>query len=178
MAEGEDGERDMFESSDSSLNTTQEEEGVEGAYRVISRVRMNASKLWLGGDYLYTSERPNKKILTPTGLQPARHLKCRSYSQGCGGRALVIEQDKLILKESHPHTCASGGIDKAVEIEVGVKMRKEQLTNPREDPRKIFNKFHGEAAQKHSFDSVRRQMARIKNSSDLKKRSAVMRHSS
>ena len=164
---GEDGDRDMFDTSDSSLNTTQEEGGEEeeeGAYRVISGVRMHASKLWLGGDYLYTSERPNKRILTPTGLQPARHLKCRSYSEGCGGRALVTEQDKLIPKESHPHTCGGGGIAKAAQIEVGVNMRKEQLANPREDPRKIFNKFHGEAAQKHAFDSVRRQMGRIKNS--------------
>ena len=161
-----DGDRDMFDMSDSSMDTTLEEEEAEqeGTYRVITGSRMNASKLWLGGDYLYTSERPNKKIMTPNGIQPARHLKCRSYSEGCSGRAIVTEQDKLLLKEAHPHTCVGGGIQRAAEIEVGVSMRREQLANPREDSRKIFNKFHGEAAQSHSYDSKRRQMGRIKNS--------------
>ena len=155
----------MFETSDSSLDTTQEEEEEEeGSYRIISGARMHASKLWLGGDYLYTSERPNKKIMSATGLQPARHLKCRSYSEGCAGRAIVTEHDKLIMKDAHPHTCAGGGIEKAAVIEMGVNIRKEQLANPREDSRKIFNKFHGPVAQKLSYDSQRRQMSRIKNS--------------
>ena len=161
------GEEDMFESSDSSLDTTQEEEGEEeaGSYRVISGKRLHCSKLWLAGDYLYLHERPNKTIRAPGGLQPAVHLKCRKYSSGggCGGHAIVNEFDKLHVKPGYPHTCSGGGKDEAAVLETGVQMRKAQLDNPREDSRKIFNQFHGPAAQAHSFDVVRRQMARIKN---------------
>ena len=158
------GDEDMFESSNSSLDTSQEEE-VEavGSYRTVTGKRLNCSKLWLAGDHLYNLERPNKKILTPGGLQPALHLKCRKYSSGCTGRAMVSEMDKLLVKPGYPHTCSGGGIEEAEVLEVGVKMRQAQLENPREDPRKIFNQFHGPAAQQQSFDSVRRQMARLKN---------------
>ena len=160
------GDEDMFDTSDSSLDTTQEEEEsqeIVGAYKIVSGKRLHCSKLWLSGDHLYNCERPNKKILTPGGLQPAIHLKCRKYSSGCTGRALVSEMDKLLVKPGYPHTCSGGGKEEAEVLEVGVKMRNAQLENPREDPRKIFNQFHGAAAQQHSFDSVRRQMARLKN---------------
>ena len=158
------GDRDMFETSDSSLDTTLGEEEEEGVYKIVSGKRMNVSKLWLAGDYLYTSERPNKRILTPTGTQAALHLKCRNYSAGCRARAQVNENDKFLLKEGYTHTCSGGGKEAAAALEVGVEMRKTQLDNPREDSRKIFNQFHGSAAQQLSFDSTRRQMARIKNS--------------
>ena len=162
------GEEDMFESSDSSLDTTQEEEGegeveAPGSYRIVTGKRLNCSKLWLAGDYLYNFERPNKTIMTPGGLQPAVHLRCRKYSTGCGGRAVVNEMNKLVIKPGHPHTCTGGGREEAEVLEVGVSMRKAQLENPREEPRKIFNTFHGPAAQQHAFDSVRRQMTRLKN---------------
>ena len=160
----------MFESTDSdtSLDTTQEEveEEEPGTYRIVTGHRMNVSKLWLSGDYLYIYERPNKRILTATGTQPALHLKCRKYSAsgGCSARAWVNENDKLFVKQGYQHTCSGGGKEEAARIEVVVDMRKAQLANPREDSRKIFNSFHGAAAQQHSFDSRRRQMARIKNS--------------
>ena len=164
------GEEDMFDSaSDTSLDTTQEgggEEEAPGTYKLISGSRLNASRLWLAGDHLYIFERDNKTVMTATGLKPATHLKCRNYSSGggCKARASVTEDDKLFLKPGSEHTCEGGGKEKAEEIEVEIKMREQQLANPREDARKIFDQFHGPAAQKKSFNSLRRQMGRIKNS--------------
>ena len=137
------GDEDMFESSGSSLDTTQEEEPQEpvSTYRIVRGKWLNCSKLWLSGDHLYNCERPNKKILLPGGLQPAIHLKCRKYSSGCMGHALVSEMDQLLVKPGYPHTCSGGGIEEAEVLEVGVKMRKAQFENPREDPRKILNQF-------------------------------------
>ena len=129
------GDADLFASSDSELDITLEEEvEQEGAYRMVEGKRLNSSRLWLSGDYLYIFERENKKIWSPGGLQPATHLKCRKYSVGsvsCGARAEVNEFDKLVLKPGFSHTCGGGGKAEAEILEMGSKIKKAQLENPR-----------------------------------------------